>query len=389
MIRNHVAEYVVAKGDREEFDGEVGRWINDRWLEEHNEQVHGVVTGVIPLMAAKQPNKQTKVRPVMDYRKLNEHIISKPRANAVVCQEKFRSWRKRGVNACLLDLKKAYLQIHVGRSLQRFQAVRFRSKLYVMTRMGFGLNVAPKIMSQIIDKVLSMDADIERGTDHYIDDIWIDLNVVTADRVKAHLEKYGLVTKEPEPLINARVLGLRVCRDDEKGYFWRRDGLIQDIGESLTKRELFSLSGKLVGHYPVVGWLRTACSFVKRMAEGVEWVDRIPAEARAAAKEVVSRVIDNDPVRGAWDAKDTTACTTWCNASSLAVGACLEVKGWIVEEAAWLRKEGDGSHINIAELEAVLKGLNLALRWEFKQIELVTDSAMVFGWVGVGGHKET
>ena len=65
------------------------------------------------------------------------------------------------------------------------------------------------------------------------------------------------------------------------------------------------------------------------------------------------------------------------------------MKGWIVEDAAWLRKEGDGSHINIAELKAVLKGLNLALRWEFKQIELVTDSAMVFGWVGVGGHKET
>ena len=33
------------------------------------------------------------------------------------------------------------------------------------------------------------------------------------------------------------------------------------------------------------------------------------------------------------------------------------------------------------ELEAILKGLNLALRWHFKHIELVTDSATVFGWV--------
>ena len=77
------------------------------------------------------------------------------------------------MNTCLLDLKKAYLQINVNRSLQQFQAVKFRGNLYVMTRMGFGLNVAPKTMSKVLDKVLSMDANIEKGTDHYIDDIWI------------------------------------------------------------------------------------------------------------------------------------------------------------------------------------------------------------------------
>ena len=77
MLRNQIAEYAVAVGDREEFDGEIERWINDGWLEEYDERVHGVVTGVIPLMAAQQPNKPTKVRPVMDYRKLNEWIVSK------------------------------------------------------------------------------------------------------------------------------------------------------------------------------------------------------------------------------------------------------------------------------------------------------------------------
>ena len=37
-------------------------------------------------MAAKQPNEATKVISVTDYRKLNERIISKTGANAVVCQ---------------------------------------------------------------------------------------------------------------------------------------------------------------------------------------------------------------------------------------------------------------------------------------------------------------
>lgn len=381
LLRNQKAEYTVAESDREEYDGEIKQWIADGWLEEHDERVHGVVTGVIPLMAAKQPNKPRKVRPVMDYRQLNEWIISKPGVNSVVCQEKLRSWRKRSVNACLLDLKKAYLQIHVDRSLQRFQAVRFRDKLYVMTRMGFGLNVAPKIMSKIIDKVLSMDADIEKGTDHYIDDIWVDRDAVAVEKVKAHLEKYGLVTKDPEPLVDARVLGLRVSGDGNNKYHWRRDGPVPIMGENLTKRELFSLTGKLVGHYPVAGWLRIACSFVKRSAEGVGWDDRIPPEAEAAAREVVSRVLEHDPVRGSWDVKGERACTVWCDASSLALGACLEVKGSVVEDAAWMRKGGDGSHINVAELEAILKGVNLALQWHFSRVEFVTDSATVFGWV--------
>ena len=53
----------------------------------------------------------------------------------------------------------------------------------------------------------------------------------------------------------------------------------------------------------------------------------------------------------------------------------------MVEDNAWLRKEDDGVHINVAELEAVLKGLNLAFRWEFTDIKLMTDSASVYSWI--------
>ena len=79
--------------------------------------------------------------------------------------------------------------------------------------------------------------------------------------------------------------------------------------------------------------------------------------------------------------KENEPYVVWCDASSSAVGACIELKRNIVEDGTWLRKESEQSHINVEELEVVLKGLNLALRWHFKQIELVTDSATVFGWV--------
>ncbi|XP_067933713.1 uncharacterized protein [Watersipora subatra] len=287
ILQNNCSEYKINDDDRKKFDEEVQRWIDDEWLELYDNTVHGHVEGIIPLMAAKQPNKPNKIRPVMDYCELNNYIHSNPGVETATCQEKLRNWRLGGSKACLLDLKKAYLQIHIEPSLKRFQAVKYRSKTYVMTRIGFGLNVAPKIMSKIIDKVLSLDEQICNGTDHYIDDIWVNEEVVQADVVRAHLLKLGLVAKDPLTLSDTCVLGLRVNNAEDDQYNW----------------------------------------------------------------------------------------------NNLALGVSLEVDGYTVEEAAWLCKEDDGAHINVAELEAALKRINLALKWKMTNVQVITDSATVYGWI--------
>ena len=46
-----------------------------------------------------------------------------------------------------------------------------------------------------------------------------------------------------------------------------------------------------------------------------------------------------------------------------------------------MRKVDDGTHIDVAELDAIVKGLNLAIKWQLKKIRLVTDSATVHGWL--------
>ena len=51
----------------------------------------------------------------------------------------------------------------------------------------------------------------------------------------------------------------------------------------------------------------------------------------------------------------------WCDASSIVAGVILEIDGTEVEDAAWLRKKGDFGNINVAKLDAVLKGVNLAV----------------------------
>ncbi|XP_067930494.1 uncharacterized protein [Watersipora subatra] len=193
-------------------------------------------------------------------------------------------------------------------------------------------------------------------------------------------KSYGHGVKEPVPLTNSRVLGLRVIKDPDSQYKWYRDGEVPILQEIPTKRELFSVFGKLIGQYPVAGWLRPACSYLKRQTNEIGWDEEIPVPVRAFAKEVMNRMLQHDPVTGCWSVSNVLEGVVWCDASSLAVGCCLEIDGSIVEDSTWLRKF-DESHINVAELEAVIKGLNIALRWGIAKLKIVTDSASVYGWV--------
>ena len=96
---------------------------------------------------------------------------------------------------------------------------------------------------------------------------------------------------------------------------------------------------------------------------------------------MLQRVTENDPVKGRWTVPRHGCGTVWCDAGCLAIGCSLEIDNYTVEDNAWLRKEDDGVHINVAELEAVLKGLNLALRWKLTHITVMTDSASAYSWI--------
>ena len=89
----------------------------------------------------------------------------------------------------MLDLRKAYLQISVDSSLWRFQVVRHKGESFYLTRLGFGLSSAPRIMSEILRTVLRMDPEIAKGTDHYIDDLIVNEDMVSVDKVSEHLAR--------------------------------------------------------------------------------------------------------------------------------------------------------------------------------------------------------
>ena len=59
----------------------------------------------------------------------------------------------------------------------------------------------------------------------------------------------------------------------------------------------------------------------------------------------------------------------------------MEWRETVLEDACWLRPEADAQHINLAELDAALKGINLALQWLGKVLQVKTDSVYVYYWI--------
>ncbi|KFD47071.1 hypothetical protein M513_12059 [Trichuris suis] len=239
-------------------------------------------------------------------------------------------------------------------------------------------------MKAIVDKVLSFSSDVCTGTSAYLDDILVDESVVSAQAVSTHLAQYGLESKAAEHVREgARVLGLQVW-GQRNTLQWKRGSENNVPPTQLTRRSVF-YCGELVRHYPVCGWLQVATAFIKREANRVSsrWDEPIHDDRiQEHLDEVAREVSKNDPVRGRWDVSGSAA-RVWVDASALALGIALEVDNSVIEDGVWLRPN-DGRHINMAELDAVIKGLSLAIVWRMRTIELMTDSAAVHRWLSDG-----
>ena len=163
---------------------------------------------------------------------------------------------------------------------------------------------------------------------------------------------------------------------------WQRGNELPAITFPMTRRQLFSVTGKLVGHYPLVGSLRVSCSYIKRHAAGSEWKDHVGQITEDRVREIMQRLQNSDPAGGTWSVQMKGKClNVWCDASSVASGVVLECDGKRLEDGAWLRPKGDVDHINLAELEAVIKGVNLGLKWGSPEMRIMTDSTSVYNWL--------
>ena len=167
----------------------------------------------------------------------------------------------------------------------------------------------------------------------------VTLEVEMKNLKQKELKENGLVAKESEALEGGAVLGLKLRKANDGQLKFEHANTIPEVSQGLTRKELFSICGKLVGHYPKAGWLRVACSYVKRHAEGDSWDDYVGDGIRDRMKEIVEEVRKNDPVKGMWRVPKSDSGAVWCDASELVMGVVLEIGGTEVEDASWMRKE--------------------------------------------------
>ena len=318
-IGSGVTEYSrkrLSAEQEQQYQKEVQSWIDNGWMVPHDPDRHGKPGAILPLMAVCQGHKaSTPVRPCLDYHCLNESILSHPGGDAPACDQKIREWRCRGVDQVVVDIRKAFLQVHVDPSLVRYQTVVFHGVTYVMKRMAFGLSIVPKVMDTIVKFALGNFPD----ADNYVDDV-----VAPSEQlpeVTAALNQYGLPTKPPEVLTGTRLLGMQllVGTPNEEVMWRRRDGVDLTLPKQPTKREVFSWCGRLTSHYPVASWLRPCCSYIKRVScdNAAVWGKPIPAVLEKLCCTVEDQVSREDPVNGKWTVKSTGGVTLWWRYDSM------------------------------------------------------------------------
>ena len=156
-------------------------------------------------------------------------------------------------------------------------------------------------MKTIVNAVLSQQEIIKEGTSAYLDDIYVNKDV-SSSRVRSKLAEFGLICKDPERLKDgARVLGLNV-RQERGTLKWGHGTAVPEVPDVFTRRAIFSLCGKLVGHRPVCGWTRAATGTIKRRASTVTkgWDDETTDDLLVRMmKETIARVKQDDPAKGA------------------------------------------------------------------------------------------
>ena len=179
-------------------------------------------------------------------------------------------------------------------------------------------------MEAIICSVLSLEETAGRAASTYIDDIYVNKDVMTATRVIEHLIQFGLECKDPERLEDGtRALGLAVAMEHGE-LRWKR-------------RTAFSLYRRLVGHLQMCGWLRVAGGILESKFGHKGWDDETKD---TLIQHIVSGTVDSvqwdDPVRGDW-CMDSRELNVRADDSSLA----LERYETVLEDACWLRPEND------------------------------------------------
>jgi len=178
-----------------------------------------------------------------------------------------------------------------------------------------------------------------------------------------------------------------------------------DKCDEWTWRQMSGFVGALTSHVPVAGWLRCITAVLKRLigqntGPGKQrWNLLVSDEAVSLARAIWELLrARGDPAMGVWrlPAADDQV-VVYTDASGLAEGVLVADKhDRVLEDAAWLRKLRKSTsekpaaslHINVAELDALLKGVERVIALGLRRATFRCDNKSVVNWVGCALRHE-
>lgn len=96
-------------------------------------------------------------------------------------------------------------------------------------------------------------------------------------------------------------------------------------------------------------------------------------------EDIAARIHQNDPAHGKWCTNGHTY-DVWVDANSLGTCVSLEIDGSVIEDECWIWPVNDPQHINLAKLDTILKGINLALQWSSTGLHHSRTPHVCIGW---------
>ena len=394
----NVPNYGVDKLDQEDKKGfirEVQLWEDQGFIVPVDPKE---VKCSIPLMCVEQPGKTTLYRPVADFKKtLNQFIISQPNEDIdlpVSANMMLLKWRALNLplsELVLVDISKAYMRIRVKEELTYYQCFVLpwkEPRYYRLARLGFGVNIAVKCLRVILNYILDEEKIDKEIIVPYVDDMPCPKDKVA--RLKEALLRNGFDIKLPEEMSQARALGLCLKPDGR----WRRKGGFPELPTVITRRTIHQWCGKITAHYPTSGWLRPACSQLKRLTT-MSWNGKTPTwdePVQSLILQIVNQfdteiMQRGDAIGGQWSFNKNHEWELFTDASKYALGCVLRIGGVVVLDGTWLRKVNDTRQINIPELEAVLKGVGVvyqakrALGLKEVTVKIFCDNVSAVAWL--------
>ena len=389
--------------DRKNFAAEIKKWIDKKFLIPFVGNDSRCILTWNPVI---QRHKSTKVRPTLDYTILNPFIKNTNYVSqSEVCSESLRKWRSYKV-AFLVDIDKAFMNIPIDEDLYKFQVVQANGQRWAMTRMGFGLSIAPRVLQVLIKHILAVE-ELSLVTLPYRDDLLIgsvrddeetrNQILEKVKRLRAVLNQHGLPTKEPIELLDerqlqaepTRALGLELQWNSGQ-IWWKRRGDADILLRGSSHRAIAGFLGRIApNHYPVMGFLRPAAlhilSLLGKSAHQSGWDAPVSQQILTACQDLARLITESDPVGGVWHIPvgvGNTGWTIYTDASTQAKGYVLIKNDNKIEDGCCL-VTNPTTHINILELDAVIMTMTKIDRYlsASDALALHVDNTAVVHWL--------